>query len=202
MGMDGIPKKDLEVIKANQERLMQQSASESVPSVTRADCMGSGGAYKNDVCICSEGYVLEGSQCVDSELFVEFGNVSARMPGGWLARLVSRNANRAQWRIVDEASGQEKGQISCPVGGAGFESWNFTESVRSYKRNTTDLYVKKLVGEPLARSGLNWLAMVWAGSTKADVWDVDPTCMFEFAVSNPPTQSELSRIDWVYRSIK
>lgn len=187
---------------AGQVQIMQESASESVPNITRVDCMATGGDYKNDVCTCSEGYVLEGSQCVDSELFVEFGNVSARVPEGWLTRLVSRDVARAEWIIVDKASGEEKGRISCPIGGAGFEAWKFTESVRSYKRGSADLYAKKLIGEPLAGSGSNWLAMIWAGSTKTDVWDVDPTCMFEFAVSNPPTQKELLRIDMVHRSIK
>lgn len=204
MGQDGLTEKELEEIKANQERLMQQSANgpESAPNITRADCIATGGEYKNDECTCGNGYVLEGSQCVDSDLFIEFGNVSARMPDGWETRLISRDTTRAQWRIVDKASGQERGDVICPIGGAGFEGWNFNESLRTYQRGNTGLYAKKLIGEPLERNGLNWLAMIWAGSTKADTWDLDPACVMTFAVSNPPTQKELLRIDMVYRSIK
>jgi hypothetical protein len=221
VGAIGGTKKEIEESKIKQEALMQQSASESVPSVTRADCMGSGGAYKNDVCICSEGYVLEGSQCVDGAIgrtkkeieeskikqealmresegstdasSIVYGDFALQLP----LNMDFQKIAEGRWNIISDSS-KKIGELICPPMETGYEAWDFTETTKSYERGGKTLYARKLMGTAMPDAGdIGGIALIYAGMTNTQIYNPS-SCQILVDLSSPATAEQRDWVDTLY----
>lgn len=56
MGQDGLTQKELEEIKTNLEKLMNQTA-----------CLDSGGQFNSGTCVCGRDYILENGECIGQD---------------------------------------------------------------------------------------------------------------------------------------